>query len=79
MRERDMENLNLLRSICFIPKAMFDDFELSLDARVPVLGPANGIQSSQIQLPDGTILIRLNGLDKVLGTLSCCLCGMLIE
>lgn len=48
-----------------------------LDMRVPVLGPFNGDQATQIQLPDGSILVGLNGLNKVLGALQSRLSGML--
>lgn len=51
----------------------------NLDTRVPVLGPLNGVQTSHIQFPDGTVLVELNGLDEVLGAGSGRLGGMLIE
>lgn len=51
----------------------------SLDTRVPVLGPLDRVQATNIQLPDGTVLVELDGLDKVLGAGSGGLSGMLIE
>lgn len=44
-----------------------------------MLGPLDGVQTTDIQFPDGTVLVELNGLDEVLGAGSGRLGGMLIE
>lgn len=50
-----------------------------LDSRVPVLGPLDSVQATDIQLPDGTVLVELDGLDEVLGAGKGGLGGMLVE
>lgn len=44
-----------------------------------MLGPLDGVQTSNIQFPDGTVLVELNRLDKVLGAGDGRLGGMLVE
>lgn len=44
-----------------------------------MLGPLDSVQATDIQLPDGTVLVELDGLDEVLGAGSGGLGGMLIE